>query len=92
MIPYAVILMLLSILISLNSLGLSRSSQNISEEINYLFSDLTPDYLGAKEPGSFDQQNSFFNKNEELKFSSTDSIENNKIKDMIENTYFNKNK
>jgi hypothetical protein len=77
MMQYAVILMLLSILISLNSLGLSRSSQNISEEINYLFSDLTPDNLGAKEPESFDQPNSFFNKNEESKFSITDSIENN---------------
>jgi hypothetical protein len=61
----------------LNSLGLSRSSQNISEEINYLFSDLTPDNLGTKEPASYDQLNSLFNKNEEPKFSSTDSIENN---------------
>lgn len=50
MIQYAVILMTLPILISMNSFGSNGPVlQNISEDINYLFSDLTPDNLGVKE-------------------------------------------
>ncbi|TVP40891.1 hypothetical protein [Candidatus Nitrosocosmicus arcticus] len=76
MILYAVILMmLLPILISMNTLGTSHARQNISEEINYLFSNLTPDNLGVKEPHSADQSNNLFKKDEE--FSNTDSVENN---------------
>jgi hypothetical protein len=50
MIQYAVILMILPILISTNSFGSNGLVfQNISEDINYLFSNLTPDNLGVKE-------------------------------------------
>ena len=50
MIQYAVILMILPILISLNSYGSNGLVlQNISQDINYLFSKLTPDNLGVKE-------------------------------------------
>ena len=50
MIQYAVILMILPILISMNSFGSNGLVlQNISEDINYLFSNLTPDNLGVKE-------------------------------------------
>jgi hypothetical protein len=78
MIQYVVILMmLLPKLILVNTLGTNHTRQNVSEEINYLFSDLTPDNLGDKEPDSFDQINRYFNKNGELKYNNTDSIENN---------------
>jgi len=58
MIQFAVILMILPILISLNSFGSGGPLllQNISEDINYLFNNLTPDNLGAKE--NFYQSNS----------------------------------
>ena len=58
MIQFAVILMILPILISLNSFGSGGPLllQNMSEDINYLFNNLTPDNLGAKE--NFDQSNS----------------------------------
>ena len=50
MIQYAVILMILPILITMNSFGSNGLIlQNISEDINYLFSNLTPDNLGVKE-------------------------------------------
>ena len=50
MIQYAVILMILPILISMNSFGSNGLVlQNMSEDINYLFSNLTPDNLGVKE-------------------------------------------
>jgi hypothetical protein len=50
MIQYAVILMILPILISMNSFGSNGLIlQNMSEDINYLFSNLTPDNLGVKE-------------------------------------------
>ena len=49
MIQYAVILMILPILISMNSFGSDGLLQNMSEDINYLFSNLTPDNLGVKE-------------------------------------------
>lgn len=49
MIQYA-ILGILSILISANPLGVGHGLQNITEEINYLFSDLTPGNLGVKQP------------------------------------------
>ena len=50
MIQYAVILMILPILISMNSFGSNGLVlQNISEDINYLFSNITPDNLGVKE-------------------------------------------
>ncbi len=50
MIQYAVILMILPILISMNSFGSNGLDlQNMSEDINYLFSNLTPDNLGVKE-------------------------------------------
>ena len=49
MIQYAVILMILPILISMNSFGSNGLLQNMSEDINYLFSNLTPDNLGVKE-------------------------------------------
>ena len=50
MIQYAVILMILPILISMNSFGSNGLIlQKISEDINYLFSNLTPDNLGVKE-------------------------------------------
>lgn len=69
------ILMLLPILISMNPPGASHGSQNISEEIDYLFSDLTPDNLGVKESRTAEQSNNLFNKNEEVEFSQTDSLE-----------------
>ena len=58
MIQFAVILMILPILISLNSFGSGGPLllQNISEDINNLFNNLTPDNLGAKE--NFNQSNS----------------------------------
>jgi hypothetical protein len=60
MIQYAVILMILPILISMNSFGSNGLVlQNISEDINYLFSNLTPDNLGVKEYSN--QTNSVFN-------------------------------
>ena len=49
MIQYAVILMILPILISMNSFGSDGLLQKMSEDINYLFSNLTPDNLGVKE-------------------------------------------
>jgi hypothetical protein len=50
MIQYAVILIILPILISMNSFGSNGLIlQNMSEDINYLFSNLTPDNLGVKE-------------------------------------------
>ena len=51
MVQYAVILMILPILILNDSLFGSNGLllQNISEDINYLFSNLTPDNLGVKE-------------------------------------------
>ena len=50
MIQYAVILMILPILITMNSFGSNGLIlQNLSEDINYLFSNLTPDNLGVKE-------------------------------------------
>ncbi len=50
MIQYAVILMILPILISMNSFGSNGLIlQNMSEDINYLFSNLTPDNLGVKD-------------------------------------------
>ena len=50
MIQYAVILMILPILISMNSLGSNGLVlKDMSEDINYLFSNLTPDNLGVKE-------------------------------------------
>ena len=50
MIQYAVILMILPILITMSSFGSNGLIlQNISEDINYLFSNLTPDNLGVKE-------------------------------------------
>jgi hypothetical protein len=50
MIQYAVILMILPILITVNSFGSNDLLlQNMSEDINYLFSNLTPDNLGVKE-------------------------------------------
>ena len=50
MIQYAVIMMILPILISMNSFGSNGLVlQNMSEYINYLFSNLTPDNLGVKE-------------------------------------------
>ena len=49
MIYYAFILMLLSILISVFTFSTSHGRQNISEEINFIFSDLTPNNLGVKE-------------------------------------------
>ena len=60
MIQYAVILMILPVLISMNSFGSnSLVLQNISDDINYLFSNLTPDNLGVKEYSN--QTDSVFN-------------------------------
>jgi hypothetical protein len=72
--------MLLPKLILVNTLGTNHTRQNVSEEINYLFSDLTPDNLGVKEHHSVDQSNNLFNEDEE--FSNTDSVENNNDNDL----------
>jgi len=57
MIQYA-FLLLLTILISTNTLGTVHARQNISEEIYKMFGNLTPDHLGVKNfsyelPGGF---------------------------------------
>jgi len=41
----------------MNPLGASHGRQNISEEIDYLFSDFTPDNLGVKEILTAEQSN-----------------------------------
>ena len=60
---YAVILMLLSILISIFTSNTSYGRQNISEEINFIFSDLTPNNLGVKEFGFTNQSSDLSIKN-----------------------------
>ena len=76
MIQYAVILMILPILISMNSFGSNGLLlQNISEDINYLFSNLTPDNLGVKEYSN--QSNSISSIQKDLQESASSSTDNN---------------
>jgi hypothetical protein len=65
MMQFAVILMILPILISINSFGSSGLLlQNTSEDINHLFSNLTPDNLGVKEYSN--QSNSIYSLQKDL--------------------------
>ena len=76
MIQYAVILMILPILISMNSFGSNGLVlQNMSEDINYLFSNLTPDNLGVKEYSN--QSNSISSEQKDLRESEIKSDDNN---------------
>ena len=77
MIQYAVILMILPILISMNSFGSNGLVvlQNMSEDINYLFSNLTPDNLGVKEYSN--QSNSISSVQKDLQESASSSTDNN---------------
>ena len=76
MIQYAVILMILPILISMNSFGSNGLVlQNMSEDINYLFSNLTPDNLGVKEYSN--QSNSISSVQKDLQESASNSTDNN---------------
>ncbi len=76
MIQYAVILMILPILISMNSFGSNGLVlQNMSEDINYLFSNLTPDNLGVKEYSN--QSNNISSIQKDLKESASSSTDNN---------------
>jgi len=76
MIQYAVILMILPILISMNSFGSNGLDlQNMSEDINYLFSNLTPDNLGVKEYSN--QSNSISSEQKDLRESEIKSDDNN---------------
>ncbi len=76
MIQYAVILMILPILISMNSFGSDGLVlQNMSEDINYLFSNLTPDNLGVKEYSN--QSNSISNIQKDLQESASISTDSN---------------
>lgn len=75
MIQYAVILMILPILISMNSFGSNGLDlQNMSEEINYLFSNLTPDNLGVKE---YSNQSNSISEQKDLHESERSSDDNN---------------
>jgi len=75
MIQYAVILMILPILISMNSFGSDGLLQKMSEDINYLFSNLTPDNLGVKEYSN--QSNSISSVLKDLQESERSSDDNN---------------
>ena len=76
MIQYAVILMILPILISMNSFGSNGLDlQNMSEDINYLFSNLTPDNLGVKEYSN--QSNNISSEQKDLQESERSSDDNN---------------
>ncbi len=76
MIQYAVILMILPILISMNSFGSNGLDlQNMSEDINYLFSNLTPDNLGVKEYSN--QSNNISSEQKDLHESERRSDDNN---------------
>ena len=76
MIQYAVILMILPMLISINSFGSNGLVlQNMSEDINYLFSNLTPDNLGVKEYSN--QSNSISSEQKDLRESEIKSDDNN---------------
>ncbi len=76
MIQYAVILIILPILISMNSFGSNGLDlQNMSEDINYLFSNLTPDNLGVKEYSN--QSNSISSEQKDLRESEIKSDDNN---------------
>ena len=75
MIQYAVILMILPILISMNSFGSNGLFQNMSEDINYLFSNLTPDNLGVKEYSN--QFNGIYSLQKDLPESERGSKDNN---------------
>lgn len=76
MIQYAVILMILPILISMNSFGSNGLVlQNLSEDINYLFSNLTPDNLGVKEYSN--QSNSISSIQKDLQESASRPTDNN---------------
>ena len=76
MIQYAVILMILPILISMNSFGSNGLVlQNMSEYINYLFSNLTPDNLGVKEYSN--QSNSISSVQKDLQESATRLADSN---------------
>ena len=76
MIQYAVILMILPILISMNSfVSNGLVLQNMSEDINYLFSNLTPDNLGVKEYSN--QSNSISSVLKDLQESERSSDDNN---------------
>lgn len=76
MIQYAVILMILPILISMNSFGSNGLDlQNMSEDINYLFSNLTPDNLGVKEYSN--QSNNISSEQKDLHESERSSDDNN---------------
>jgi hypothetical protein len=76
MIYYAFILMLLSILIPVFTFNTSHGRQNISEEINYIFSDLTPNNLGVKEFGFTNQSSDLSIKNNIL--SNSNLVEDHK--------------
>ena len=76
MIQYAVILMILPILISMNFFGSNGLVlQNLSEDINYLFSNLTPDNLGVKEYSN--QSNSISSIQKDFQESASSSTDNN---------------
>ena len=75
MMQFAVILMILPILISMNSFGSNGLFQNMSEDINYLFSNLTPDNLGVKEYSN--QSNSISSVLKDLQESERSSDDNN---------------
>ena len=76
MMQFAVILMILPILISMNSFGSNGLVlQNLSEDINYLFSNLTPDNLGVKEYSN--QFNGIYSLQKDLPESERGSKDNN---------------
>ena len=76
MMQFAVILMILPMLISLNSFGSSDILlQNTSEDINHLFSNLTPDNLGVKEYSN--QSNGIYSLQKDLPESERGSKDNN---------------